>query len=374
VDVIVTLPPPPPPVVSRPASYEVSYGAVSGMAAPGSVRLVVRVDGRIVASRKLAGRAFVVHVPLPTGETTVRVETVDRRGRRSGRTIPHVMALPAGSAPRITAAQLDPRLERRLRAMAGSFPGTCGIYAESLTSGTGASWNAGATFPAASTLKLAIAVTALARLDGTPAHGTRLDTLMRRMLIGSDNAAANEVEVIFGGSTSGGSALVNALMRSIGLVHTEMYGGYVIGTRRLAARPRIPARVEDQPGFGVGKRTTAHDLARLSRALWLASGGIGPLRRAQPGLTPSDARYLLYLLTRVQPRSKLARDVGRLSGVVVAHKAGWIDAARHDAGLVFWRGGVIAVAVMTYRGAGAGRASDVLAGRVATAALARVRG
>jgi hypothetical protein len=60
--------------------------------------------------------------------------------------------------------------------------------------------------------------------------------------------------------------------------------------------------------------------------------------------------------------------------VVVAHKAGWIDSARHDAGLVFWRGGVFVVAVMTYRPAGAGRAADVLAGRVAASALARVRG
>ena len=194
------------------------------------------------------------------------------------------------------------------------------------------------------------------------------------MLWNSDNAAANAVEAWFGGSTSGGSALVNALMRSIGLTHTEMYGGYVIGTRLLAGpQPGIPARVDEQPWFGAGKKTTAHDLAGLARAVWLASGGLGALRRAQPGFTPADARYLLYLLARVQHGSKLARVVERAPDVVVAHKAGWIDSARHDAGLVFWRGGVFAVAVMTYR-PGAGRSSDVLAGRVAATALARFRG
>ena len=229
-------------------------------------------------------------------------------------------------------------------------------------------------FPAASTLKLAIAVTALARTEGRPQPGSTLDRLLRSMLWYSDNAAANQVEQYFGGSTSGGSALVNALMRSIGLVHTEMYGGYVIGTRTLAAAHEIPSRVDEQPHWGLGKRTTAHDLAGLSRALWLAGAGLGPLRRAQPGLTPSDARYLLYLLARVQHGSKLGRQVGRLPGVVVAHKAGWIDSARHDAGLVFWPGGVFVVAVMTYRPAGAGRSSDVLAGSVAAAALARLRG
>ena len=100
-------------------------------------------------------------------------------------------------------------------------------------------------------------------------------------------------------------------MRSIGLVHTEMYGGYAIGTRTLAAGHEIPSRVEDQPHLGVGKRTTAYDLAGLSRALWLASAVSGPLRRAQPGLTPSDARYLLYLLAQVQHGSKLG---GRWAG------------------------------------------------------------
>lgn len=372
--VIVTVPPPPPPVVSRPASYQASYGVVSGVAAQGSVRLVIRANGTLVTTRRLVRRAFTVQVPLPSGEVTVRVETVDAQGRRSGRTIPHVLALPVAAQPRIRPARVDEGLAQRLRALARGYPGTSGMYVESLTTGTGASWNAGATFPAASTLKLAIAVTALARVEGTPRIGSRLDTLMRRMLLASDNAAANDLERAFGGSTSGGSALVNALMRSIGLVDTEMYGGYTIGTRRLSARAGIPARVEEQPGFGAGKRTTAHDLARLSRALWLASGALGPLRRAQPGLTPGDARYLLYLLARVQPGSKLAREVHHVPGVVVAHKAGWIDSARHDAGLVFWNGGVMAVAVMTYRGAGAGRTSDVLAGRVAAAALRRVRG
>ena len=60
--------------------------------------------------------------------------------------------------------------------------------------------------------------------------------------------------------------------------------------------------------------------------------------------------------------------------MAVLHKAGWVDAARHDAGLVVWRGGVFVAAVMTYRASGAGKRSDVLAGEVAAAALERFRG
>ena len=49
-------------------------------------------------------------------------------------------------------------------------------------------------------------------------------------------------------------------------------------------------------------------------------------------------------------------------GSRVLHKAGWIGVARHDNGIVLWRGGALVVTVMTYRSAGAGTSSDVLAG------------
>ncbi len=59
---------------------------------------------------------------------------------------------------------------------------------QNLATGAGAAWNAKAQFPAASTLKLAIAVVALAREEQTPRAGSTLDALLRQMLIVSDNA------------------------------------------------------------------------------------------------------------------------------------------------------------------------------------------
>ena len=55
------------------------------------------------------------------------------------------------------------------------------------------------------------------------------------------------------------------------------------------------------------------------------------------------------------------------------HKAGWINAARHDTGLVFWQGGVFVAGVMTYRSYGVSLSSDRLAGRVAAFALNRFK-
>ena len=368
--------PPPPPAIEQPAPAELSFGVVSGTAAAGTTRVIVRVGTRKLADRPLRHRHFQLQVVLPPGETKVEVVTVARNGRRSSVTVQHVLGASA-PLPRPHTPHSDPLLAREIRKLAQSFGSTCAIYVENLATGDGAAWNARATFPAASTLKLAIAVTALARTEGTPRTGSTLDSLLRQMLTYSDNSAANGTERYFGGSTSGGSALVNSMMRSIGLVDTEMYGGYSLNSfgdpPRTLAGP-IPLRVDSQPSWGYGKKTSAYDLASLLRAVWLAGGGKGPLSTAQPGFSPADARYLLYLLVHVRDPGKLDREVGRLPGVRVLHKAGWINDARHDNGIVLWRGGAAVVTVMTYRAAGLGVSSDVLAGRVAEAAVRRFRG
>ncbi len=319
--------------------------------------------------RSLEGRRFALRVTLPLGDVTVRVTTIARNGRRSSALVRDVFALPPGSRPRVVPAHLDRTLERKLTSSVRAYSGTAGYYVQSLTGGSGAAWNAKARFPAASTVKLAIAATVLAEYPGIPSPGSRIDALLRTMIIPSDDSAANSLLVWLAGSTSSGAYRVNDLMQSIGLTDTLMYGGYA--TRTLSAR--IPRRVDETPAFGVGKYTTAWDMTSLWRALWLASGGIGPLRSSEPGLTSADARYLLWLTAHVTDQPKLDSTVGADRKVLVLHKAGWISAARHDTGLVFWEGGVFVAGVMTWRSYGVSASSDRLAGRVAATALRRFR-
>ena len=54
---------------------------------------------------------------------------------------------------------------------------------------------------------------------------------------------------------------------------------------------------------------------------------------------------------------------------VVMHKAGWLAEARHDNGVIAFRGGAYVATVMTWRGG----APDELAGRISLAALRRFR-
>ena len=360
-----------PPALVAPAPQEVSFGRVEGRVGPGVVRIVVSVNGRTVAERRLRGPRFSLTVQLPRRDVTVRVTAVGASGERASTVVGPVFGLPKAAAPRATRAFEDPELAARAAGLARSFPGVAAVYIQDLRTGRGAAWNARARFPAASTLKLAIAVEVMRALDCAPPPSSRLGRLLRVMLDYSDNQAANELEVWLGGSTSGGAAKVNATMRTLGLLDSEMYGGYELGT---AAGPRpIPLRVDRRPAFGRGKETSAYDLARLARLLHLAAGGRGALVHRLRGFTPSDARALLYVLAHSADRGKLDRFVGSQPGVVVLHKAGWLRAARHDAGLVYWPGGVYAVAVMTWAPGGAGPASDRLAGRVARAALDRFR-
>jgi hypothetical protein len=362
---------PPAPAIEQPAPYQVSYGIVTGTAASGTRRVVVRAGARVLSDQPVAGRRFYVRIPLPPGETSVRVVTIDASGRRAGATVPHVYGLPWAARPQLHASVLDGALQRSMRGLANAYPGTCSMYVQNLTTGAGAAWNAKARFPAASTLKLAIAMAVLERHSGIPGPGSYVNSVLRKMIEVSDDEAANVLEIWLAGSTSAGGRRVDDMLRSLGIRDSLMYGGYAV-ERLLSAA--IPVRSDEQPSFGVGKYTTAADLAAMARAVWLASGGLGPLARRYPRFTAADGRHLLYLLAHVRDPGKLDREVRARPRVQVLHKAGWVNAGRHDNGLVVWPGGIYVAAVMTYRPAGVGSREDALAGRVARIALERFRG
>jgi Beta-lactamase enzyme family len=358
----------PPPVLVTPSANEVSFGRFAGRVGPGTRIVVVSIDGRVAAKRDLrAGRrTFDFHVELPQRDVRLTMTAVAEGGRRASTSVAPVFGLPRAGSPRAPPRESyeDPRLARTIRALARAFPGTCAVFVQDLRTGAGAAWNARAQFPAASTLKVAIAIEVLRVLRERPAQGTWVDRLLRKMIVPSDDRAANDLLTWLGGSTSAGSARVNATFRALGLDDTDMYGGYIV-----PSRTPIPLRRDAQPSF-VGKRTTAWDFARLLRYVHLAAEGKGPLAR-RGGFVPSEARFLLYLLAHAEP-NWLGRDLGG-DRVSILHKPAWITRARHDGGLGFWQGGAFVAVVMTWNSGGVGVSSEVLAGRVARAAVSRFR-
>jgi beta-lactamase family protein len=368
------LPPLARPVIVSPGPREISFGTVAGRAGPGTVRIVVTVGGVVKANVPLAtlpgaGAPFRVRTDIPPRDVTVRVTAFDSSGNSSSASVSPVFGLPLAARAVSPLNSEDAILAARIRELARGYSGVSAVFVQDLRTGRGAAWNARARFQAASTLKLGIAVEVLRVLRGKPKPGTRLAQLFRNMLVYSSNKAANELEVWLGGSTTAGSARVTTTFRALRLFDSYMNGGYIIGT---ASRRAIPLRVESQPPyFTLGKYTTASDLARLHRLVHRAASGRGPLIGLGGHFTPADARYLLFTLAHVRDPGKLDRYIGARPRIAVLHKAGWIIHARHDTGLVFWPGGGFVVGVMTWHGLRAGVSSDVLAGRVARAALRR---
>jgi hypothetical protein len=335
----------------------------------------VRVDGRLVATKPVSRRRFVLVVRLPARDVTLRISAVDAEGRHASTTVDPVFGLPeedapyAGPIPPLRGYE-DAGLARGLRSLARRFPGSCSFFVQDLRTGAGAAWNARARFPAASTLKLAIAVELLRELRGVPAPQSRLGGLLWQMLVYSDDRAANEVLEAIGGSTSGGAGRVDSMMRALGLADSIMYGGYLIEDSLM--RRAIPLEIVSRPSF-IGKATTAWDMARLERALHLAAGARGALIwRFRGAFTPSDARFLMYLLAHARTRGGLNYAKG--GGVTLLHKAGWTSKVRHDTGLLYSRRGALVVTVLTWNGGGIGSASDVLATRIGRVAAARFLG
>jgi beta-lactamase class A len=357
------------PRIAQPVAYEASFGRVVAELPAGSSAVFVLVNGVSRAVAQANGRRRIaLEVALPLRDSRIRVAVLTASGaRRSSAPVGPVFGLPRAARPRPGRGWLDAALQADVVRLARSFPGIVSAYVLNAVTGAGAAWNAQARFPAASALKLAIAVEALRTLRGPPAHGSSLDGLLRSAIVNSDNRAANSLEVLVGGSTSGGSARVNALMRALGLTHTDMYGGYEVEPRRAP----IPVTVTSEPPISRTKYSSAFDLGQLMRDVALAADGRGPLSRRVRGFTPAEGRYLLYLLFHVADRGKLDRYLPSLAAV--AHKAGWNSVARSDNGLVVWPGGGFVAAVMTWSPSGADESSDVLAGRIAHAAFDRFR-
>ena len=184
--VIDTPPPPPrrpPGRSSGPRAYQVSYGARPGARGARATRASSsRVDGRDRAGELRLGAARRSRLDVALPRRDVSGPGRDRsiaRGRRAGRTVSTTSSACRARRARGSGRRASTPGSRRTSAgWRAAFPGPAAVYVENLATGAGAAWNARATFPAASTLKLAIAVTLLARLERPPAAGSPLDRLL----------------------------------------------------------------------------------------------------------------------------------------------------------------------------------------------------
>jgi beta-lactamase class A len=342
--------------------FEANAGVFSGRAPRGTTMIRVYVNGRPlhrVTLRPGHTRFSFGPTGLPPKDVTIQVRFLRGKALIGRRVVKPVFGLPAASwrvvRPRRTDAKVALRDSRSAAGVSSA------VWAAGLAPGSAAaSWNAGAVFTGASTLKLAILMCTLARDESDPVSSGMFSTY-QQMILDSSNAAADAVLTRFGGSTSGGGAMVEGCIRQLGATNTIMYGGYSID----AVVP--PVAANDPPSIAYGKHTTAHDLGMLLVALAQAASGRGPAHTM--GLTGRKARVALWLLIH-------ARHPGLVREATVApvgHKAGWLGNLQHDAALVFTPKGTLVCVVMTESSGGVSYTSSRAYGaRVTHLALRRL--
>jgi hypothetical protein len=336
--------------LTAPLAYEANPGIVQGTAPKGTTAIRVRADGRSVRVLRLTSgkRAFLLGpIGLPPRDITVKVEALAGKRVIASATVANVFGLPASAAAVAPPRVIDAELQRRVAALPARTGVSSAAWLRDLGDGSTAAYNAGARYPAASTLKLAILLAVLARDDGDPVRSSAW-TLERALVLNSSNSAANALL-----ARAGGASAVDAVASGLGATATAMCCGYLLesGERAYAAaafrrRPLPPATVVDQPAFPCCKYTTAHDLGTLLVSLMLAASGHGPA--LHQGITAREARVALWLLIH----SGYPGLVRPAVAFPVGHKAGWLPDIQHDAALVFSPRGTLVAVFMNYSAGG----------------------
>jgi beta-lactamase class A len=336
-------------VILFPRSGSAFFGVVVDETIQGSTEAQLYANGRLAARVRNppANVRFVLN--RPPGRYDLEVRTL--RGRRIvWRSYARDVRLLPRSGRRARAEQQrDHARSTRLAAIGRSFRGHAGIWVHDLVTGSTASWNADARFPAASTVKLGVLAETLRRFDPRRADaGVAYDlgTLTRW----SSNLAANRLVAKIGGPEAAQRALARLGARS-----STYPGTFRVGTSVDADAPRPPPPVSSRV-------TTAHDLGRVLYTLHAAA--LGNRRAlARCGFDRDRARYALGLLLRSEP---VGNNLGllrpALGPVSIAEKNGWTSEVRHTAAIVYAPRGPVIVVVLTYR-PGISRAEAIALGR-----------
>lgn len=356
--------PPPPAIVAAP----VMYGRVSVRVGARTTRIAALLDGRVRRAVRVVPGPRRVTLTLPTGRWNLVVRATGPGGSRrsAART---VWILPAtGARLGTTTGRLDRRLQSTLQAMVDGLPVISGVYVQNLVTGCGAAVNAGARFPAASTLKAAILTDAVRRPAGAPAG------LLDEMILDSSDQAANRVLAIQGGGDgAAGAARVTETMGLMGMSRSLVRRPYIIdepGT--TTAKERIPVTTTRPAALYTNFISTPYDLALMMISLHRSAQGRGAVRRMGVGMLRAR-REITRRLLEVRDRSKIVAGVP--AGTPVLHKTGYTTEVKHDVGVVYLPRGPVVVSVMTWNQAGVSDGlGDAFIARVTHAAVDRLSG
>jgi beta-lactamase class A len=254
--------------------------------------------------------------------------------------------------PLALAAQGETLLDA-LRSRIGDFPGTVSLYAKNLDSGQTVGIRPTDPVRTASTIKLAIlasvfdavargqgsmteplTVTAAEKVSGSGVIGSELSDgvqlpvrdVLHLMIVLSDNTATNMILQRFSADA------VNAYLDRIGITTTRSLrkvrgdGNQLKAAEGWSKAGKLP---ENQK-YGLGVSTPKDMVSILEK---MEHGEL---------VNAPASKEMLEILKRCQDNHGIRRRMGELT---VANKSGALDALRSDVGIVYSKGGRIAMAI-----------------------------
>jgi beta-lactamase class A len=244
-------------------------------------------------------------------------------------------------------ALLETVLENQVERM----PAVVGLYLQDLETGREVGIHPQVVFSAASVMKIAILLQAYRVLDGPPSAQVGRD--LQAMMIRSENAAANRLMKFGGeGDAPRGLQRMTETLRRLGLTDSFMCNTYDGGPRWRGCPPQPRAAVAGEPETKADAvlQTTPRDTGLLLSYLYWCRAGQGPLLEAFPGeITAAECGEMIDLMQR---NADVSRLVAGVPDIAVAHKSGWIDEMKADAGLFFTTGGDYVLSIFIWQEGG----------------------
>lgn len=241
----------------------------------------------------------------------------------------------------------DSILSQKIEALAKKHEGKVSICVKHLETGEITAINADTPMPTASLIKLAIMVCAynlsdegkanlasmvtLKEEDKVPGSGIltknfsagatfSLKDAIRLMIAYSDNSATNLVLDQIGIRT------VNTSMEAMGFANTKVNAKVFKGSTTSVA----PERTKQ---FGLGSTTARETVNLLER-----------IHQGKAAKEPS-CKAIIEHLKQCEDKDMLPRHLP--AGVIVAHKTGSVSDARTAAGILYFKGGPVAICILT---------------------------
>lgn len=322
-----------------PQSSEAFFGRVVASVPPAATHAELYVGDRRVSRRRVSGRTIEFAVPAKPGRRDLRIRFEDGERLVRREEALSTWLLPRSGAVARRPGGTDRALASGLARAGGGFDGYAGLWVHDLATGRTAGWNSDTSFPAASTVKLGVLVTALGSFGAYPERSTAWREI-RDLAIWSSNLASNRLIRRLGGTEAGGSELVEQTLWRLGATASTFTGDYRLGTGVSSDTPRpLPIRTY--------RRTTARDLGTILFQLHAASTGDPRALRATR-LTVHQARLGLALLLSSDPRGENAGLFRPWRRLPLAQKNGWTATVQHTAAIVYGRRGPVIVVCLTY--------------------------